>query len=64
MNKDNKIKILIVDDHAVVRLGLSTLLGYQKDLTVVGEADDGIRGGDEATHLRHQGNEGNLADVG
>ena len=41
MNKDNKIKVLIVDDHAVVRLGLSTLLGYQKDLTVVGEADDG-----------------------
>ena len=41
MNKDNKIKVLIVDDHAVVRLGLSTLLGYQEDLTVVGEADDG-----------------------
>ena len=41
MNKGNKIKVLIVDDHAVVRLGLSTLLGYQEDLTVVGEADDG-----------------------
>ena len=36
-----KTKILIADDHSVVRIGLSTLLGYQKDLTVVGEAENG-----------------------
>ena len=36
-----KIRILIADDHAVVRLGLKALFAYQKDLTVVGEADDG-----------------------
>ena len=36
-----KIKILIADDHSVVRIGLATLLGYKKDLTVVGEAENG-----------------------
>lgn len=41
MNKDAKIKVLIVDDHSVVRLGLSALLGYQEDLIVIGEAEDG-----------------------
>ena len=36
-----RIKVLIADDHAIVRTGLSSLLGTQKDFTVVGEADDG-----------------------
>lgn len=35
------IKILIVDDHAVVRRGLSTFLLVNKDLELVGEASDG-----------------------
>ena len=35
------ITILIADDHAVVRMGLSALLNQQKGLKVVGEADDG-----------------------
>ena len=33
-------KILIVDDHAVVRSGLRMLLDDQEDLEVVGEAGD------------------------
>lgn len=33
-----KIRLLIVDDHAVVRLGLRTLLADEPDLDVVGEA--------------------------
>ena len=37
----NKLKILIVDDHAIVRDGLAAILKFQKDMTVVGEADDG-----------------------
>ena len=36
-----KIKVLIADDHAIVRTGLMSLLGTQRDFTVVGEADDG-----------------------
>ena len=36
-----KIRILIADDHAIVRDGLSAILSFQNDMTVVGEADDG-----------------------
>ena len=35
------IRIFIADDHSVVRLGLAALFKYQRDLKVVGEADDG-----------------------
>lgn len=37
------IKVLIVDDHQVVRQGLRTFLELHEDITVVGEADDGIK---------------------
>ena len=39
--KAKKIKILIVDDHAIVRMGLTSTLETHPDLSVVGEADDG-----------------------
>lgn len=44
MNNENggKIRILLVDDHAVVREGLRGLLEQQSDMTVVGEAEDGV----------------------
>lgn len=35
------IRVLLVDDHAVVRLGLRTLLSASPDIEVVGEASDG-----------------------
>jgi two-component system, NarL family, response regulator NreC len=37
----NKTKIVLADDHAVLRSGLKMLLNAQKDLTVVGEATNG-----------------------
>ena len=37
----DKIRVLIADDHAVVRQGLSVFLGTQDDIEVVGEAADG-----------------------
>ncbi|MFD1432006.1 response regulator [Lacticaseibacillus yichunensis] len=46
------IKVLIVDDHEMVRLGISTYLGVQPDLTVAGEAKDGQEGLDMALALR------------
>ncbi len=35
------IRILIADDHAIVREGLRTILGFQEGIEVVGEASDG-----------------------
>ena len=35
------IRILVVDDHAVVRQGLKMFLGLDPDLEVIGEAQDG-----------------------
>ncbi|MCF7957994.1 MAG: response regulator transcription factor [Phycisphaerae bacterium] len=37
---EKKIQILIVDDHPVVRDGLSTIINHERDLNVCGEADD------------------------
>ena len=37
-----KWKILIVDDHALVRRGLATMIGDEPDLEVCGEAGDGV----------------------
>jgi DNA-binding NarL/FixJ family response regulator len=39
----NKIKVLIADDHAIVRNGLRKLLEEQADMDVVGEATDGLQ---------------------
>ena len=36
-----KIRVLIADDHAVVRMGLASLLGTSKAIEVVGDAFDG-----------------------
>lgn len=36
------VKILIVDDHAVVRDGLRVMLGRREDFLVVGEAENGL----------------------
>ena len=35
------IRIILADDHAVIRRGLRLVLEQQKDFAVVGEASDG-----------------------
>ena len=41
MGEENEIRVLVVDDHFVVRMGLTTLINTQSDMTVVGEATNG-----------------------
>lgn len=38
----SKIKVLIVDDHLIVRQGLRTFLELHEDVVVIGEAEDGL----------------------
>ena len=37
----NKIRILLADDHSIMRVGLSSLLSREKDMQIVGEAENG-----------------------
>lgn len=46
------IKVLIVDDHEMVRLGISSYLGVQSDMEVVGEAENGQEAVEKALELR------------
>ena len=46
-----KIKVLIADDHTIVRAGLAALLGTEKDLEIVGQAKNGVEAVREAIRL-------------
>ncbi|MEU1473213.1 response regulator transcription factor [Streptomyces sp. NPDC005761] len=49
---DRLIRVLLVDDHQVVRRGLRTFLEIQDDIEVVGEAADGAEGVARTEELR------------
>ena len=46
------IKVLLVDDHEMVRMGVATYLSTQPDIEVVGEAENGKIGVEKALKLR------------
>jgi DNA-binding NarL/FixJ family response regulator len=46
------LRLLLVDDHAIVREGLRALLGQSDDLAIVGEASNGTDAVAEARRLR------------
>jgi NarL family two-component system response regulator LiaR len=46
------LKLLIVDDDPMMRLGLTAALGNQDDFTILGEATDGRQGIDQAATLQ------------
>jgi two-component system NarL family response regulator len=46
----DKIRVLVADDHMTVRAGVSSIIGMQPDMEVVGEAENGR----QAVDLWHQ----------
>jgi DNA-binding NarL/FixJ family response regulator len=46
------IRVLIADDHAVVRAGLANILGAESDIKIVGEARDGLEAIEKALELK------------
>jgi DNA-binding NarL/FixJ family response regulator len=46
------IRVLIVDDHGIVRRGISALLSTETDIEVLGEATNGAEGVEKAEALR------------
>lgn len=49
-----KIKVLVADDHAIVREGVRMILAREPDIEVVGEAGDGQQALDQVATLRPQ----------
>ncbi len=47
----SKTKVLLVDDHTIVRQGLKALLDFQDGIEVVGEAEDGRQAIEKAKQL-------------
>ncbi len=47
----NKIKVLVVDDHAIMRDGIRALLGLHDDIEIVGEASEGNEAIEKAQKL-------------
>ena len=48
----NQISVLLAEDHAIVREGLKLLLSAQRDMEIVGEADNGITAWQKTKELR------------
>src|ERR671910_3546150 len=51
-NEARDVKVLIADDHGIVRSGLRVLLERQDDIEVIGEASDGVEARDIAVRER------------
>lgn len=49
---NTKIRVLVADDHKVVRAGLSALLNTEPDIEVVGQAENGAKAVDETLRLK------------
>jgi len=49
---DRRIRVLLVDDHAMVRRGMRDFLSLHDDIEVVGEAADGAAGVEQAKALQ------------
>jgi NarL family two-component system response regulator LiaR len=51
MNTTKSIRVIIAEDHAIVRKGVQTLLALEKDIEVIGEAANGREAVEQAREL-------------
>ena len=51
---DERIRLVLVDDHALVRVGMRAILERENDIEIVGEADDGRSAHDVALETNPQ----------
>lgn len=49
---ERNIRILLADDHVIVRMGIAAAISFEQDMTVVGEAADGEEAVRQAEALR------------
>lgn len=52
MKKESKIRILVADDHYVVRMGVTAIINNEPDMEVVAEAANGVQAVDQ--FVRHE----------
>lgn len=52
VNRKPKTRVLLVDDHAILRQGLMRLINQEADMEVCGEAEDAAKAFDAVNHLK------------
>jgi len=52
LTQNRKIRVLLADDHAVLRAGLRALINAEPDMEVVGEAGDGVEAVERTRELQ------------
>jgi DNA-binding NarL/FixJ family response regulator len=50
--RDNRVKVLLVDDHTILREGIRSLLSLEPDIEVVGEARDGLEAVEQVPRVK------------
>lgn len=50
--KNNQTRIIIADDHLVVRMGMTSVISFEKDMSIVGEAETGLDAVRKARQLK------------
>ena len=51
-NNDKKIRVMLADDHLVVRMGIAAIISFEEDIEVVGEVGDGLEAVQMAKKLK------------
>ena len=52
MAEGGKIRVMLADDHFVVRTGIASILSFEEDIEVVGETDNGVAAVEMAGRLK------------